>query len=96
MSTLACTQGPGFVAHMSLGMGLTELKHDMNEFGSYHMKSALVVNPSFVERCLQLLLKDVFPSIALPPWHLAPSFAVAGRSSEQPDQWRAGIPGSGF
>ena len=77
-------------------MGLTELKHYMNEFDSYQMKFVLVANPSFVERCLQLLLEDVFPTIALPPWHLPLSFVVVGRSSKQSDQWRAGIPGSSF
>lgn len=59
-ATLAHTQGPEFVAPVSLEMGLNELKHCANEFERYPTKSAPMANPSFVERCLQLFLEDVF------------------------------------
>lgn len=63
---------------------------------SCQTKPALTARPFFAERWLQLFWEGVSPATALPPWHLPPSFAVAGRSSKHPDQQRADIPASGF
>lgn len=96
LPTLTCTWAPGSAAHVSSGVGLTELKHSANVCDCYQMKSALTARPSFVEKCPQLFLEGVSPTTAWPPWHLPPSFAVVGRSSKHPEQQRADIPGSGF
>lgn len=56
----------------------------------------VVVGGRFPNHSSDSTAEDIFPIIAVTPWHLPSSFAVVGSSSKQPEQWKAGMPGSGF